>query len=213
MSDVLSYDFTAYWFDEAALKQWQEFLPILDPHKIVEIGSYEGRCASFLIESLPNLTDLYCIDTWQGGVEHRKGGNAESDMDAVEKRFLNNVKCALSIRQTKGFPPCAVHVIKDYSYKALAKMIASDIKVDLVYIDGSHQAPDVLTDAIMGWKIVGSKGMMIFDDYIWKEELPDGAVDILRCPKPAIDAFTNMFIKEFRIIPAFLYQLYIQRKN
>jgi hypothetical protein len=209
----MKYDFTAFWFDEAALDKWKEVLPVLQPTKVIEVGSYEGRASTFLLESAPELVELYCIDTWQGGVEHRKGGSAESDMDEVYKRFINNINVALAIRKTKGLPDCKVFIMKDRSDKALAKLFIQEVKADLVYIDGSHQAPDVLCDAVLGWRLLGPRGLMIFDDYPWHEVREDGDIDILRCPKIAIDAFTQIYFKKFRIIPANLYQIYIQRKD
>lgn len=36
---------------------------------------------------------------------------------------------------------------------------------DILYVDGSHLAADVLTDAILGWGLVKVGGIIIFDDY------------------------------------------------
>ena len=65
---------------------------------------------------------------------------------------------------------------------------------DVVYIDGSHQAPAVLADdAVMAFHLLRSGGLMIFDDYIWSME-PMGQQDPLNMPKPATsDAFLNIF--------------------
>jgi predicted O-methyltransferase YrrM len=38
-------------------------------------------------------------------------------------------------------------------------------KIDLLYIDGSHRAPDVLTDFVLAWPNIPSGGIVIFDDY------------------------------------------------
>jgi hypothetical protein len=51
---------------------------------------------------------------------------------------------------------------------------------------------------------------MAFDDYLWAENLPTG-IDPIRCPKPAIDAFTNLYCRKLRILQAPLYQLYVQK--
>ncbi len=81
---------------------------------------------------------------------------------------------------------------------------------DFVYIDGSHQAPDVLLDAILGFEPLRTQGIIVFDDYLWQEPLP-GGTDPIRCPKIAIDAFTNIYCRKLRIIGAPLYQLYMQK--
>jgi hypothetical protein len=51
---------------------------------------------------------------------------------------------------------------------------------------------------------------MAFDDYLWQEQLQYGA-DPIRCPKPAIDAFTNIYCRKIKVLSAPLYQLYIQK--
>jgi hypothetical protein len=53
-------------------------------------------------------------------------------------------------------------------------------------------------------------GVMAFDDYLWAEDLPYGN-DPIRCPKIAIDSFTNIYCRKIRIISAPLYQLYIEK--
>jgi hypothetical protein len=81
---------------------------------------------------------------------------------------------------------------------------------DFSYVDGSHQAPDVICDAILAFKLLRVGGVMAFDDYLWAENLPTG-IDPIRCPKPAIDAFTNLYCRKVRILQAPLYQLYMQK--
>ena len=38
---------------------------------------------------------------------------------------------------------------------------------DLVYIDGSHSAKDVLLDSLLAWRLLRPGGAMIWDDYEW----------------------------------------------
>ena len=38
---------------------------------------------------------------------------------------------------------------------------------DVVYVDGSHTADDVLADAILSWGLLKTGGIVIFDDYLW----------------------------------------------
>jgi hypothetical protein len=40
--------------------------------------------------------------------------------------------------------------------------------------------------------------------------LPYGK-DPIRCPKPAIDAFTNLFCRKLQVIPIASFQLYAQK--
>ena len=61
-----------------------------------------------------------------------------------------------------------------------------------------HQAPDVLCDALLAFRLVRVGGFIGFDD-MWQEPLP--TVDILRCPKTAIDAFVNIYRAKLTLIP------------
>ena len=53
---------------------------------------------------------------------------------------------------------------------------------------------------------------MAFDDYLWSEDLPDGR-DLLRCPKPAIDAFVNLNFRKLQLLNAPLFQLYVTKTS
>ena len=76
-----------------------------------------------------------------------------------------------------------------------------------MYIDGSHQASDVLTDLVLGFMLRRVNGIMVCDDYLWKLNR-----DPLLNTKLAIDAFTNCFfgkIEPVNRIP--LYQLWLRK--
>jgi predicted O-methyltransferase YrrM len=152
--------------------------------------------------------ELHAIDTWQGGIEHSPGGASEIDMRRVERTFLKNTgKCVDKAPHTVDF-----HVHKCSSHQALSRLIAEgrEQQFDLIYIDGSHQAPDVLADAILSFKLLRVGGIMIFDDYLWEEPLP-GGTDPLRNPKLAIDAFVNVYIRKLNVLSAPLEQLYVRK--
>jgi len=201
------YDFTNNWFKGDV---WDSLLPQITPTRLLEIGSYEGASACYLIEKLAisKGIELHCVDTWEGGVEHKAGGFALSDMPAVEKRFYRNTEIALTRVQN----PVQLFVHKQYSDLALAKLISDGKQgsFDFIYVDGSHQAPDVLCDALLSFRLLRIGGVCCFDDYLWQELLPYGT-DPIRCPKPAIDAFTNIYCRKLRIISAPIGQLYIQK--
>ena len=81
---------------------------------------------------------------------------------------------------------------------------------DFIYIDGSHRATDVLCDALLSFRLLKNNGVIVFDDYLWQEQLPYG-IDPLRCPKIAIDAFTNIYCRKIKILSAPLKQLYVKK--
>jgi len=189
------YQFTNDWFN-GNVPAWLSLitaLPERDPENgrnFLEIGSFEGRSTVWTIKNMMQKGDyMLCVDTWKGGEEH--GGE---DMDAVYDRFLNNI--GLAFDETG----IAANYTRGMSAPVLAREIGiseryDGLKYDFIYIDGSHVAKDVLTDACMSWQVLKPYGVMVFDDYLWG--VPR---DVLHRPKPAIDAFTTIFAEEAEII-------------
>ena len=198
------YEFTTDWFSRFA-GVWSQLLARHKPVRLLEIGSYEGRAACFLIENATAAgpIELHCVDTWAGGVEH------DSDaMPDVEGRFDRNVARA----RRKVSHPVDFHKHKSRSGQAMVKLLAEagGERFDLVYVDGSHQAPDVLSDAVLAFMLLKVGGLLIFDDYLWAMEGP-GKQDFYNMPKPAIDAFVNLYQRKLSVVGAPLYQLYVRK--
>ena len=147
------YNFTNNWFESVAREVWDSLIPQIKPSKILEIGSYEGASTCYLIDKITSERniELHCIDTWEGGEEHKKGGNAEVDMFKVESRFQRNTN--LAIDKAENSVQLTVH--KESSDTALSKLISQGRKryFDFIYVDGSHQASDVLCDAVLSFKL------------------------------------------------------------
>ncbi len=196
-------NYTRLWFDDN-LRIWNDFIPKLKPSKILEIGSFEGRSACYLIEkcSAWHNVEIHCVDTWEGGVEHQADNFSMPD---AERRFIDNTARAMKNAQNQ----VTLTRHKELSYKALAKMIAEDRMeyFDLIYIDGSHQAPDVITDAVMAFPLLRVGGVIVFDDYDWFME-KEGRQDLINMPKFSIDAFTNIFQRKIRLLKYPLNQIY-----
>ena len=202
------FDFTTNWFEINGKQVWDSLIPQVKPSKVLEIGSYEGESTCYIINFLENKknAELYCIDTWDGAIEQK---NREVDMLEVERRFDHNTNLALSkLKNSINFSK-----LKGKSDIMLSKLLIEkkEIYFDFIYVDGSHQATDVLFDAVMAFKLVRVGGVIAFDDYIWFERnLPQGK-DLNRCPKPAIDAFINIFYNKVNIIQAPLKQIYVTK--
>lgn len=195
------YQFTKDWFHWSP-QVWEQLIPLLPSEpgsrKFLEVGSFEGRSTVWIMENMMQDGDyMLCIDTWQGGEEH-----GAEDMDAVFMRFRANVQAAREKTGIKSVGHCRME-----STRGLAEEIAEQNEYDFIYIDGSHIAKDVLTDACMAWPLLKPKGIMVFDDYMWGNPR-----DILHRPKPAIDAFCNIFAEEAEIVHVG-YQLVVRKKG
>ena len=202
---MTEYQFTQDWFHWAP-EVWTQLIPLLPERNpetgraFLEVGSFEGRSTVWITENMMEEGDyLTCIDTWEGGEEH-----GDEDMGTVEERFDNNVAML-----EFNFPDRHVSKSKGASYYRLAEEVASNgtDDYDFIYIDGSHTAPDVLTDACMAWPLLKPAGLMVFDDYMWGNPR-----DALHRPKIAIDAFTTIFGETAEIIHVG-YQLVVRKKG
>lgn len=198
------YEFTTDWFSWAP-PIWSQIVKQLDSRKrFLEIGSFEGRSTVWLIENaIDNGGELFCIDTWEGGEEHATQGH---DMSAVEERFHSNVTLA----QSKVAPKkVRVTTFKNTSLDTLSAFLtvpeSKRERFDFIYIDGSHQAPDVITDACLCWPLLKVGGVIVFDDYQWGFDLPP-----THKPRIAIDAFVEIYRERLHIIHK-SYQLSIQK--
>lgn len=204
---IENYEFTNNWFG-APRQIWSRILAHLAPKRILEIGSYEGASSCFLIEQFGSDRgfELHCVDTWAGGIEHSTTGEYAADLALVKARFERNVSRALARHDVR--PSLFVH--EQRSDLALASLLAAGKKnyFDFIYVDGSHEAPDVLCDAVLAFKLLRLGGVIAFDDYLWSENLSYGK-DPLRSPKLAIDSFTNVFARKLHIMNEQLTQVFV----
>lgn len=196
-----NYQFTQDWFSHN-IPLWQQLTNLIpgEPGKreFLEIGSFEGRSAVWIIENMMAEHDsLTCVDTWEGSEEHVSG-----ELNGAWDRFCHNTALAFEAAPNRYYSH-----YKGTSLDYLATAIAEGPEFDFIYIDGSHTAKDVLTDACMAWTLLRSRGIMVFDDYLWGEPR-----DILHRPKAAIDAFVNLFAEELDVIHSG-YQFVVRKKG
>jgi predicted O-methyltransferase YrrM len=152
----------------------------------LEIGAYEGRATTWIVENImEDGGKIVCIDTWEGGEEHVNG-----EMTGAHGRFIHNVELLMEKHPTR-----IINAYMGTSIKHISWLIDNHDLFDFIYIDGSHIAKDVLTDACMSWPLLKKDGIMVFDDYLWGDMSRPNHV-----PKPAIDAFVNIFIEELKIV-------------
>jgi FkbM family methyltransferase len=175
---------------------WAQVLESLRaaPIHVLEIGSWEGRSALFFLNYLCNCR-ITCVDTFAGSEEHLADPNWVTSLPMIEQRFDANLERFKS----------RLEKIKTTSQAALANLGIAKRRFDLVYVDGSHRASDVYTDAVLSWSLLNRKGLMIFDDY----DYPLGREERDR-PKSGIDAFLSNFINEYAVV-AHGYQMIIRK--
>jgi predicted O-methyltransferase YrrM len=191
--------FTNDWFQQTAETN---FVNNLLPRKAqfkkaIEIGCYEGQATCWMLDHMA-FDHIACIDTWEGGAEHT-GVN----MKAVWGRFVHNTNYGQGE---------TVQAWIDTSVRALAASVNDkDVcRYDFIYVDGSHLAKDVLTDAVLAWQILEPGGYLAFDDYTWTEK-PRQEANPLDNPRLAIDAFYTIFRREAVILPSTQHQFWLMK--
>jgi predicted O-methyltransferase YrrM len=186
---MTDYKFTQDWFSHN-IPVWEQLVKSLPERKsFLEIGSFEGRSTVWIVENMmEDGGHIDCVDTWEGSEEHDG-----IDMSEVIRNFRHNAKLL-----GKKYPERTVCEHWESSQWALSQFNASmegDTVYDFIYIDGSHVAKDVLTDACMAWPLLKQGGLLVFDDYLWGESR-----DILHRPRFAVDVFTNIFAESLDIV-------------
>lgn len=160
------YKFTEKWFD-IAIPAWSQVFgkgkrQVKD---VLEIGCYEGRATVWLCENafVEEGGTYDVIDTFQGSAieSGMQGaiGRLDSETSSLENNFLHNISF---------FPDIEFKVYKGYSQKMLPQL-GEEKKYDLIYIDASHRADDTLVDAYFAHKLLKPGGVLIFDDFGWKD--------------------------------------------
>ncbi len=167
-------DFTQDWFT-AHIDSLETVLRQLEGRaaRILEIGSFEGLSTCYFLWRLTDL-QLTCVDTFEGSA-----GLPSGEREGLEAAFDRNVQLVDASRVRK---------LAGDSRRVLLDLADEQARFDLVYVDGSHRALDVLVDAALSWPLLEVGGVVVFDDYRWAM-LGD---DPLLRPGPAIDAFVGL---------------------
>jgi predicted O-methyltransferase YrrM len=141
----------------------------------VEVGSYEGRSACWLIQNLltGDGSRLICVEPFQ-------------EYEGQERNFDHNI--ALAGGEDK--------IVKLRGPSQQVLPFLPDETSDFVYVDGSHMVLDVLQDAAMCWRLLKPGGVIVFDDY---EHVlfPD---DFGMSAGPAIRAFLSLLSGQYELL-------------
>lgn len=173
-------------FHEKHIPLWNEILQILKTQKNtvgIEIGSFCGGSAVWCLENIFDKETgfLYCIDV-------------------EENEYLkNNLSPYKNVKFIKGE---SFDILKSLNHNGIYKEFA-----DLIYIDGSHIAKNVLEDIVLSWGLLKQNGIMIIDDYGWGYDRPDKEK-----PKPSVDAFLHIYNDLYEILN-YGWQVFIRKKR
>ncbi len=164
------------------LQGWGSDSPIFErliqeirPELIVEVGSWKGASAVGMAKCMAKHGvegHVLCVDTWLGSLEQwlepteRQHGYFNRYMVhgaplGLYAQFLANVVHEKLQEVVLPFPTTSTIAAK--------WLAAKGVKVDLVYLDGSHEYEDVLSDLRLYWPLLSEKGVLFGDDYESKD--------------------------------------------
>ncbi len=145
-----------------------ELIQQVQPKTIIEVGTWKGASAinmGIVAKTWAFDTKIYCVDTWLGALEFWTTHKETQERDLMLKngypsiynQFISNVIHA-------GLQDMIIPV-PNTSFIGAKILQHYNIKAELIYIDGSHEYEDVLSD-IKSYKELCS-GVMFGDDYNW----------------------------------------------
>ncbi len=186
------YKYTENWFQSNDL---EKFIPkYTEEKRMLEIGSFEGKSTVWFLENvlINNKSTITCVDPW---TSYSQDTNSFNSYNKIENEwdFTNHIKTFIYNIYQSGCPEKVI-INKGFSHKILPKLINDGEKYDIIFIDGNHTSPFVLSDCVMSWYLLNDNGIIIFDDYLW------GDINSTTAPKIAIDSFISCFKDYIEII-------------
>jgi len=152
---------------------WLPVIPLPNgPIKYLEIGAFFGAniCSIMKTYAAASGSEVHCVDPWTDYDDYPEYKN---DQHNIYAGFLANMSRLAPADNQK------LHIHRDFSGNVLPKF--NNEYFDIIYIDGNHEAPYVLEDAVLAFKKLRPGGYMIFDDFTW---------DGVRC---GVDAFMHAY--------------------
>lgn len=130
----------------------------------LEIGCFEGITTNYICDNLLNEGGrVVCVDPLADEYLTESLSEEDKAMNADLAKVFNG-QYERFIRNTVGKP---VQLIRKTSAAAYPEIL--DLRFDLIYVDGDHRERYVYWDAVSCFVLLADGGVMLFDDYGWRE--------------------------------------------
>lgn len=155
------------------------------PIRCLQIGAYTGDATEWMLNNVLQHDDaiLYDVDPWTGSDEPV---HHELDWKSVEATYLERHQSSIDSGKLK---------VRKMTSDEFFSSDEGRQGFHFIYVDGNHEAAQVLKDGLNAIYRVGVGGIVAFDDYLWT--LGKG---LWADPKPAIDAIWVCHSNKFEII-------------
>lgn len=157
----------AQWGSEDS--NFAELIAKVQPKLIIEVGSWLGGSAIHMADLMSYFSwpyNIVCVDTWLGALEMWTDQTDETRYGALGLEFgyptlyytfLSNVIAAGHEDVIIPFPQTSLIAARWFTQK--------NIQADMIYLDGSHDYSDVVSDLMAYWSLVRPGGVLFGDDY------------------------------------------------
>jgi predicted O-methyltransferase YrrM len=169
------YEFSEDWFTRNVPVWTQTFFAYRGQPglRYLEVGTFEGMSVLWMLQNV--LTD-----------ESSRAEGVDPYFDAsVKARALANLEHSGHVARFK------LH--QGLSADVLPRLTPATY--DIIYVDGSHTADDVLADAVLCWLLLKPGGLLVFDDWQMDRTMPEE----LR-PAVAINAFITAYRRRLEVV-------------
>jgi predicted O-methyltransferase YrrM len=185
-------EFTTDWFGDPT--RWLQLLePLIGrPNtRYLEVGSFEGRSLLWMMENIFSHASA-------------RGVAIDPCITPFQERLRRNI--AASGHGAR------IQVIQGTSRQEMWRLPRESF--DVILVDGSHLASDVLHDAVVAWELLKINGVLILDDYQLGTPVDPAfnrhlASDLR--PREAIDAFVLSHRRELEVVYSD-YQMVLRKK-
>ena len=150
--------------DPAYLDRWfrrvtREFCPLATRFigkrtTYLEIGSWAGASGEWVAKNVL-ATHPESIGI---GIDPYPKDRSKYDVESIKAMAANRVRAAIGERWSWIYQPSTEGLLE-------ARRVLKGRPVDLIYIDGAHEAYAVVTDFVLAWPLLRPGSVVIFDDY------------------------------------------------
>jgi predicted O-methyltransferase YrrM len=154
----------AAWVDSAKAYIVARFCRLLQPARVLEIGSFRGGMTFHIARNTPDHCRIWTLDLPRNLLDDRmKGQMISSDVD------LARMNASLVGEEWQSTPEAAkiVQLWGDslhFDFTGLGPF-------DLIYVDGSHAEPWVARDTENAFALLAPTGAILWDDCFWHDVL------------------------------------------
>jgi len=175
MNDLATIDFKGKTLKQD-LQGWNSehviFRRLIDetvPKTIIEVGTWKGASAINMALICKHVwlenTKIYCVDTWLGALEFWTTHKDTPERDLMLKNGYPSIYNQFISNVIHNKVQDMIIPVPNTSFIGAKILQHYGVKAELIYIDGSHEYEDVVSD-IKSYKELCT-GVIFGDDYNW----------------------------------------------